>query len=260
MSIWQKLFKRNKQKHYNSLDWVGMDIHNHLLPGIDDGSDSVEKSIELIQGLKSLGIHHAIATPHVMQGVHQNTPDTIIDAYNLLKKEIEKQEIEFELGFSAEYMIDDGLEEFIQKDQLCLLPNNHALIEMSYLQESQSIFTIVHQLLEKGIQPILAHPERYNYYHQDFKVYQMLKNAGCQFQLNLLSITRYYGEAVKVVALSLIKSGMYDYVGTDLHHLKHLNALSHLVQKYDTRELLKNNPIKNLDLKEGRKYGKLYAV
>ena len=90
----------------------------------------------------------------------------------------------------------------------------------------------------------------FNYYHNNFKIFQEIKNAGCMLQLNLLSISKYYGENVKTCALTLIRAGMYDFVGTDMHHSRHLEALKAVVSKYDTKELLKGCPIKNTSLGE----------
>ena len=247
MSFWKNLFNRNTgdREITGKLAWLGVDMHNHILPGIDDGSPDVAQSLKLIRGLKELGIHKSISTPHVMHGVHDNTPVTIQDAHQKLKEAIANEGMKFELEYSAEYMIDDQLESWIKSDNLCPLPNRHVLIEMSYLAESRALFQTIKDLQEKGFQPILAHPERYNYYHQNFKIYKEIKDAGCLLQLNLLSISRYYGEHVKSIALTLIKSGMYDLVGTDVHHDKHMNALKVIAGKYDTFDLLKDNPIKN---------------
>lgn len=252
MSFWKKLFKNKTKQHEatGKLAWVGVDIHNHILPGIDDGSPDIEQSLLLVQGLKDLGINKSISTPHVMHGVYNNTPATIKKAHTVLKEALTDRRISFDLQYSAEYMIDDQLETWIQTNSLCPLPNRHVLIEMSYLAESNALFQIIKNIQEKGYQPILAHPERYNYYHQNFKVYKEIKSAGCLLQLNLLSISRYYGEAVKSAALTLIKSGMYDLVGTDMHHERHLQALKMVAAKYDTFDLLKDNPIKNATIFE----------
>lgn len=247
MSFWKNLFKRSTNQHESigKLAWIGVDMHNHILPGIDDGSESVEQSLKLIQGLRDLGIQKSISTPHIMHGVHDNTPATIQEAHAKLKQAITDNGVKFDLQYAAEYMIDDRLEELVHNGNLCALPNRHVLIEMSYLAESKALFQTIKDIQEKGYQPILAHPERYNYYHQNFKVYKEIKDAGCLLQLNLLSISRYYGEPVKSIALTLIKSGMYDLVGTDMHHDKHLHALKIIAAKYDTFDLLKDNPIKN---------------
>lgn len=250
MAFWKNIFKQEKSipKHIDALAWLGWDMHNHLLPGIDDGSPDLETSILLIKGLKELGIHRSISTPHVMQGVHNNTPETIRAAYDLLCHRLQQEEIDFDLKFSAEYMIDEDLDNWIQKDQLCLLPNKHMLIEMSYLSESKALFQVIKKIQDKGYQPILAHPERYNYYHMNFKIYQEIKMAGCMLQLNLLSISRYYGEHVKSAAIMLIKEGLYDLLGTDMHHEKHLAAIRQVVTKYDVKDLLGCCAIKNASL------------
>lgn len=252
MSFWKKIFKTNtyesKNKDSHNFSWMVGDMHNHLLPGIDDGSASVEQSISLINGLKELGIHQAICTPHVMQGVHDNTPDTISKSYAILKEGLQQQNIDFELGFSAEYMIDNQFGELVANDTLCLMPNNHILIEMSYLSESKSLFQTIQDIHNKGYKPILAHPERYNYYHENFNIYKEIKNAGCDLQLNLLSISRYYGNNVNNIALMMIKAGMYDFVGTDLHHEKHLSGLNRIANKYDVKDLLKFCKIRNESL------------
>lgn len=252
MSFWKNLFKHKTKENESSgkLAWIGVDMHNHILPGIDDGSPDVEQSLKLINGLKGLGIQKCISTPHVMHGVHDNTPATIKDAHAKLTGALRDRGIKFDLQYSAEYMIDDQLETWIESKNICPLPNRHVLIEMSYLAESKALFQTIKDIQAKGYQPILAHPERYNYYHQKFKVYKEIKDAGCLLQLNLLSISRYYGEHVKSIALTLIKSGMYDLVGTDMHHDKHLHALKMISTKYDTFDLLKNNPIKNATIFE----------
>ncbi|MGJ1205938.1 tyrosine-protein phosphatase [Sphingobacterium lactis] len=255
MGFWSNLFggtKKETKTYHNRLSWVGWDMHNHLLPGIDDGSPNEEESLILIQGLKDLGIHSCVSTPHVMAGVHNNTPQTIKEAHGKLSNAIQSANVDFKIHFSAEYMIDDQIDQWVQSNNLCLINDKYMLIEMSYLSESKSLFTIIKAIQDLGYQPILAHPERYNYYHNNFKIFEDIKNAGCMLQLNLLSISKYYGENVKTAALTLIRAGMYDFVGTDMHHRKHLDALKAVVSKYDTKELLKDNPIKNAKLFEAK--------
>lgn len=255
MGFWSNLFRGKKEEkaaYLNRLDWMGWDIHNHILPGIDDGSPDLEESITLINGLKSLGIHNSVSTPHVMAGVHNNTPETIRDAHSKLSDHLKSNAVDFKLHYSAEYMIDDQIEQWIQADKLCLIADKYMLIEMSYLSESRALFKIIKDIQDRGYQPILAHPERYNYYHNNFKIFEEIKQAGCYLQLNLLSISKYYGENVKTCALTLIRAGMYDFVGTDMHHTRHLEALKSVVSKYDVKELLKGNPIKNSKLFESK--------
>jgi len=251
MGFWNKFFGGNQEKsnsHHGKLSWVGWDMHNHILPGIDDGCKDLEASKLLIAGLKELGINKCVCTPHVMNGVHNNTPETIERAYKKLQEALVNNRIDFQLEYSAEYMIDDQLDSWIQSNNLCLIGGKYMLIEMSYLSESKALFSIIKEIQQRGFQPILAHPERYNYYHNNFKIFEEIKQAGCYLQMNLLSISKYYGEGVKTCALTLARAGMYDLVGTDMHHTRHLEALKNVVQKYDIQDILSKCEIKNTDL------------
>lgn len=262
MSFFKKLFnvgksKPSKVKVLNKLAFLEVDMHNHLLPGIDDGCQSVEESLHLLKGLKNLGFSNFICTPHVMEEVYENDKYTIAKALATLQKDLPKDLKEVKIYSAAEHMIDGGLTRQIEKDGLNVMPGGYVLIEMSYLSESNALFQVIYDIQDLGYKPILAHPERYNYYHQNFDTYKKIKNAGCCLQLNLLSISRYYGTEVKVAALTMIKSGMYDFVGTDIHHARHLAALEDVVDKYPVRDLLRTcnilNPtlIDHLDEKNG---------
>lgn len=252
MGFFTKLFgkgeKDTKVKLMGKLAFLEVDMHNHLLPGIDDGSQSVEQSLGLIRGLNHLGFKKFICTPHIMEGVHENNAATIGKAYDKLQNAICKESDRIEIFPAAEHMIDDGLQSLLKKDELCVMPGGYVLIEMSYLSESKALFQTIQDIQNLGYKPILAHPERYNYYHYNFDMYKMIKDAGCLLQLNLLSISRYYGTEVKVAALTMLKSGMYDFVGSDTHHEKHLAALEDVIAKYPVRELLSTCPIKNSSL------------
>ncbi|MDR0229095.1 MAG: histidinol phosphatase [Flavobacteriaceae bacterium] len=255
MSILSKLFSREPKnidltKAADKLSFLEIDMHNHLLPGIDDGSGSVEQSLELIQGLQYLGINRFICTPHILQGMYENTKTTIKSAEDSLNNYLKATNNNAKIYSAAEHMIDDGLTSLIKENNLSIMPGGYVLIEMSYLSESKALFQIIAEIRNLGYKPILAHPERYNYYHYNFAIYKQIKNAGCDLQLNLLSISRYYGVQVKSTALTLLKSGMYDFVGTDLHHEKHLKALQEIAIKYPISDLLKYCNIKNAELAE----------
>lgn len=260
MGFFSKLFggkqDKGKVRTLGKLGFLEVDMHNHLLPGIDDGSQSVEQSMGLIKGLQELGLEKFICTPHIMAGVHPNTKSTIAGAHGLLTKELQRVGSKVELLAAAEHMIDEELDGLIRKDNLAVMPGGYVLIEMSYLMESNALFQTILDIQKMGYKPILAHPERYNYFHNHrFDMYKQIKDAGCFLQLNLLSISRYYGTEVKVAALTMIKSGMYDFVGTDTHHGKHLAALQEVVAKYPVRDLLKTCPIKNETLLDFMKGG-----
>ena len=235
------LFKR-KPKSLTDLSWLGVDIHSHLLPGIDDGSVDLEHSILYIKRLKLLGFHSLFCTPHILKELYPNTQESINYALDLVSTELRRQEIHIQIGAAAEYMIDDGFE---ISNQLLCLPGKFLLIEMSYLAESPNIEKVIFNLQILGYHIILAHPERYNFYHQNLARYERLKDIGCLFQLNLLSVTGYYGKEVKKAAEYLVKNKLYDLAGTDLHHDKHLNVLEKSVKSGDMYRAIGNYPFKN---------------
>lgn len=252
MSFFSKIFKSkskdSKLKVLGKLAFLEVDMHNHILPGIDDGSQSLEQSIHLLKGLRYMGFDKFICTPHIMDGMYPNNRQIIQQSKQILQEELNRSADKPIIFTAAEHMIDDNLARLVQNNGLCVMPGGYVLIEMSYLQESKALFQTILDIQNLGYQPILAHPERYNYYHYNFNVYKQIKDAGCMLQLNLLSISRYYGVEVKSAALTMIKSGMYDFVGTDLHHNRHLMALEDVVGKYPVRDLLSTCPILNSSL------------
>jgi tyrosine-protein phosphatase YwqE len=203
------------------------DIHSHILPGIDDGSPDVETSVRLIRGLVKLGIRKSIATPHVISDMYRNTPDTIRNALDTLRPVLKQEEIDIEIGAAAEYMLDDYFVKLLRNGgELLTLRDRIILTEQSYATAASNLNEISFELITAGYKPIMAHPERYHFYHGDYKKYSHIKDMGFSLQVNLLSIVGYYGKPVARAARHLLDEGLVDYVGTDLHHDRHLAALS----------------------------------
>lgn len=227
------------------LAWLEVDVHSHLLPNLDDGAPDVETSIFLISKLKALGFQKLICTPHIFKELYPNTETTIQRALKEVDTALKKTDLEIEIGYAAEYMIDGDFE---SNDALLCLPNKFLLIEMSYLAETPNIEEVIFDLQIKGYNIILAHPERYNFYHKDLIRYQRIKDMGCLFQLNLLAITGYYGKEVKAAAEYLLKNNLYDLAATDLHHEKHLHALQRAVENGEIYRMIGNYPFKNKQL------------
>ena len=214
-----------------------VDIHSHLLPGIDDGAKDMEDSINLIQKMSSFGIKNFITTPHILGDVYPNTPEIIKSKLKEVKDEVLKRNIlDITIDAAAEYMMDEQFATIIEKnEEILTIKDNLVLVEMSYFSPPMNLYDLLFQLQLKGYKPILAHPERYNSYHTNFQNYYTLKRAGCLLQLNLLSLTAQYGTYVQKTAEKLLKENMYDFVGTDAHHQNHLQ----LLQKVSTKNNFK---------------------
>lgn len=215
--------KKNPQLHeliHN--DFV--DIHSHLLPGIDDGSKSSEDSLTMMNSLHNIGFSQFITTPHIFQTVWNNTPTIIQREEEKLKNVLLKEEQPFPIKAAAEYMLDTSIATRLESEKLLTLKDNIVLVEMSYLNPPIQLFELLYEIQIAGYVPVLAHPERYLFYHSRFDQYEKLKNAGCYFQLNLLSTVGYYGLGVAKAADNLLKKGLIDFVGSDVHHIKHIEA------------------------------------
>ena len=196
-----------------------VDIHSHILPGIDDGAKNLEESIELILMMRELGFSKIIGTPHTYSGLYNNTKESIKEAFNKVKKtKIEN----ISLNYSSEYMIDHSLIKKSKKKDLLCLKDNYVLVEMSYMAAPTILYDAIFQLIHNGYIPIIAHPERYQFMFNNFREYFKLKNLGCYFQLNLLSTVNYYGKNTTIIADKLLKNNLIDFVGSDIHSHRHV--------------------------------------
>jgi protein-tyrosine phosphatase len=223
-----------------------VDIHSHLLPGIDDGAKDIDTSIALILKMASYGIKNLITTPHILGDVYPNTPEIIKSKLKEVKDELLKRNITgINIDAAAEYMMDEQFSAMIENDEEILtLKDNLVLVEMSYFSAPINLYDLLFKIQLKGYKPVLAHPERYNFYHTDFKSYYKLKQAGCLFQLNLLSLTDQYDKGVQKTSEKLLKENLYDFVGTDTHHQNHLELLPKIGTKKTLekiKHLLNNN-------------------
>jgi len=203
-----------------------VDIHSHLLPGIDDGATTIEDTTKLIKGLQHLGFKKFITTPHVMGGVWNNTKIDIEQKLNNTIADLTIPTINERCKAAAEYMIDAEFRDLFSKEKLLTLRDNYVLVEMSYLSPPMQLFPILHELQNAGYQPVLAHPERYNFYHHNVQEYQRLKDIGCFFQLNILSATGYYGPNVAKITDYLLENNLFDFAGSDVHHTRHVEYIS----------------------------------
>jgi tyrosine-protein phosphatase YwqE len=222
-------FFRSKKKDpiYSGFSWLAQDIHSHILPGIDDGSPDIDTSLQLLRSLSDAGINKFICTPHIIGDMYHNTPQTINDALTRLKKAIRQNGMSTEISAAAEYMMDDHFMELLRKKEpLLTLTKNYILTELSYSTAPQKLEQISFEIHINNYQPLMAHPERYPYYHKNYNAYHRMKELGFLLQVNLLSLTGYYGKSVAKAAKFILDNNLANFVGTDLHHFTHLQVLT----------------------------------
>jgi protein-tyrosine phosphatase len=241
-------FKRSGKPVEPDLSFIGIDMHSHLLPGIDDGLQELENSVAYIRDLKELGYKKLICTPHILSDLYPNSPETILPKLALVKDALKAANVDIQIEAAAEYMIDHMFSELLaksKKEDLLTIAGDYILVEMSYLSHSPNFDQVIFDLRMLGLQPILAHPERYSYYHHEFEQYERFKDLGCKLQVNLLSLSGGYGPHVKKIAERLFKNQMVDFLGTDLHHDRHLAMLKSLATKKEFYDLVSSAEILN---------------
>ncbi len=246
MSIFDLFTKQRTLSANQALDlsWLQADMHSHLIPGIDDGSQSMEESVILVERLASYGLKKLIITPHIMSEFFRNTPETIEGGLRKLKRAVSEAGISVELEAAAEYYLDEIFFEKVEKNEplLSFGENKMVLVETGFMSKPHILLETFFQMELSGYQPVFAHPERYIYLHQESSTLEGLADRNIPFQLNLLSLTGYYSKAVKKFAEKLIDRDLVKLAGTDCHNEKYLDALERLPQeKYF-------NKLKDLDL------------
>ncbi len=206
-----------------------VDMHNHILPGIDDGAKTVEDSIALIKGFGEFGVTHFVCTPHIMDNYYPNDPKTINASLEMIKNGLKMNGLEHvKIEAAAEHMIDANFELLLERNDVMPLKKQYLLVEMSYLQPSINFDEAIQKIAEHRFFPILAHPERYVYLKEGSSKYKKYKEKGILFQLNLLSLGTYYGKEVQHKALRLIEKGLIDYIASDIHNLNQLQNLKEI--------------------------------
>tara|TARA_R110000868_G_scaffold193350_1_gene438184 strand:- start:15115 stop:15855 length:741 start_codon:yes stop_codon:yes gene_type:complete len=206
-----------------------VDIHNHILPGIDDGAKTVDESIDLIKGFSEMGVKKFISTPHIMHNYYPNDYDTIHAAHGKVQDSLLHENMkDITLDMAAEHMIDANFDYLLENDKVMPLRNRYLLIEMSYLQPPINFDDAIQSIASHRYFPILAHPERYAFLHLNSSKFQKFKENGILLQMNLLSLGQFYGKDVQKKAHKLLQNGLIDYVASDVHNQQQLLSLKEL--------------------------------
>ena len=223
------------------------DIHSHILSGVDDGFQSEDRSFRALELLHGLGLRHALLTPHIYPELYpENSPLFIRDRFTALYPTLQGAGVS--CWIAGEYMVYQGIEDEFSGENVrnhLLMPDGHILIEMSYAFESPNIKSFVFHLNALGYHPILAHPERYNYYSKKLLEISSIADIDTKLQLNILSLGGFYGHIAREKAEAMLEKGLYSYLGTDLHTLSQIEQLkSVMIGRKHVREierLLQNN-------------------
>lgn len=247
MFSFSNLFSKKKPTNY---EHHLVDLHSHLIPEIDDGVKTLEESISIIKGMKELGFEKLITTPHIMSHRFPNTSDIIKKGFEVVQEAIIRQNINIELEYASEYYFDEHFLELIRKKDILTFGDNYVLFELPYSPHKNTIPPLglentIFELQSAGYRPVLAHPERYNYYTTRMDKLLKLKEQALLFQMNVNSFGGFYGKKAKENALKLVSEGVIDFVGSDTHNYKYVNCFKKTISDKNFNKIFSNNRIKN---------------
>ena len=227
------------------LSVLGCDIHSHFIPGIDDGAKIMEDSVQMITEIYNLGYKKVITTPHIMGDFYRNTPENIGEGLANVRIALKQANIPIKIEAAAEYYLDFDLERKLDEGKLLTFGNNNVLFEVSYMNAPENLLHMIFRMQTMGYQPILAHPERYNFWHNNFSKYEMLMEKGVKLQLNINSLSGYYSISTQKIAEQLIDKNMISYIGTDCHHMGHINLIKNVVYEPHLKKLIESGSLLN---------------
>lgn len=234
MAFLNNIFRRKEEINYPPVtDFSSFitDIHSHLIPGIDDGSKTMEESIDLIKRYKTLGFRKLVTTPHIMSDAFRNTPDIILSGLDKLREAVRQEGLDIEIDAAAEYYFDEDFVKLIKQKNLLTIGGKYVLFEVSYMNAPDNILQVIFDIQIAGYTPILAHPERYPFWYNRFEEYHKLKESGSLLQLNTNSLSGYYGPEAKKIAEKMVDANMIDFIGSDMHGVRHMAALERTVNE-----------------------------
>jgi tyrosine-protein phosphatase YwqE len=237
LNIFSNLFKKKENiALLNDFGIVGIDMHSHLIPGIDDGAKTMADSLAMI------------ASPHIMMDHYRNTREGILSGLEQLQQAIVPTGMNVKVHAAAEYYLDSDFLHKIEHEPLLTLGKKYLLFEISYLNAPDNLNDAIFLMQANGYKPVLAHPERYPFWYHSFKKYQDLKDKGVLFQLNINSLTGYYSPVTQKMAEKLIDAEMIDFLGTDCHHVGHLELMKQALKNPRLSRLLASGKLRNREL------------
>ncbi|GAB4111098.1 MAG: capsular polysaccharide biosynthesis protein [Thermoflexibacter sp.] len=224
------LFKKKKTIQ-DYIATIQVDMHSHLLPAIDDGAKDFEHSIQLIQSFVAMGYKKLITTPHIMSDFYTNTPEIILDRLDKLNDIIKNLHIVIEIEAAAEYYLDEGFITKLERKEplLAFGKQKYLLFETSYMNASPHFDYAVFLMQSQGYKPVLAHPERYVYLFDSLEKPKQWYDKGVLMQVNINSLSGYYSTSAKLLAEKLIDNKMVNFLGSDCHGERHIQAMKNTV-------------------------------
>ena len=237
-----------------------IDIHSHILAGIDDGAEALDDGLAIVRELASQGVTEIIATPHYIdETIYVSSKQKNQRLLTQLKKAVEAEKIDVKLYLGNEIYICNRINDLVESGQIATMNGSeYLLVELPMTEKFPSYEDILHDLVLKGYKVILAHPERYTITQDDFSILEQLVELGVLLQCNTGSFIRQYGKHAEKLAVKLAKNRMIFALGSDIHHTRKRNEIELAIKKLrkyysedDLEQILDKNPRKIIN---GRKH------
>ena len=223
MSLFSFLKKKTENLPLYELE---VDIHSHLIPAIDDGIQSIDEGLTILEEFELLGYRKIITTPHTMWGTYDNTAESILGGLKTMREQIQKNGLKIELEAATEYYLDEHfMRRLEQKEELLTFGGKHVLVETGFINEPPELKEASFQLSMLGYKMVFAHPERYMYLLENEKLIEELLDRDIIFQLNAVSLTGCYSKPVQKLAEKLIDMKAIKLVGSDCHNMGHIDLM-----------------------------------
>jgi len=220
--LWGK--KKSSAKPLTGYSLIGVDLHSHLLPGIDDGAQDMDDTVDLLTGLKELGYRKVITTPHNQADFFENPKDKILAKLNEVRNHIARIGLDIEIEAASEYYLDYKFRDRIKNKDLLTFGDNYVLFELSPTLKPMNFETLIFEMQMAGYRPVLAHPERYGYFYGKGQ-YEELTDKGVMLQVNISSLSPFVANPVRKAAETIIKDELVTFAGSDTHSIQNLHIL-----------------------------------
>lgn len=243
-------FKKKKVEPLKPLQLSELktDFHSHFIPGIDDGAPTMSDSISLLMEMQQLGFSNIITTPHIMGDYYRNTTEIIKKGEEEVREEINRKNLKINFSAAAEYYLDDNFERLLKEKDILTFGNNYLLFELPFMSAPNSLFEVIFKMQAAGYKPILAHPERYPFYFEDFDTLHKLKEHNVLFQMNYSSILGHYNRETQLQAEKMIDANLIDYIGSDCHNIKHIGQMWQGLTNPYLHKLFESGKLQNASL------------
>ncbi|MBL4624884.1 MAG: histidinol phosphatase [Flavobacteriales bacterium] len=245
MGFFSSIFKKKQNLPAVDLSVLKTDVHSHFIPAIDDGSQSMQETLDLLQEMVGFGYKKVITTPHIMGDFYKSTPEIILGGLEKVRKAIKENNIDVEIEAAAEYYLDDLFEDRIKTGELLTFGDKYLLFELPFISEPPMLDRAIFEMQTNGYRPVLAHPERYTYWYNDFDRYEAMRDKGVHLQLNINSLSGQYPPDTKKMGERLVEAGMITFLGSDCHNMNHVNMMHDAVKSKTIHDLIASGKLLN---------------